>query len=105
MLGKFKIDFLQSAPVSIPLSTSSATAVIPSGSRLIGLTTTANCRFRITPLAQAVAVATDPLLTPNSEIQIFRIDESMDTNVSAILDLSITAPQVPTLSIFRVFEA
>lgn len=101
--NKFKIDY--ATAVNISLSATSATAVLPANTQLVGVTTTANCRFRFSTAALATAVATDPLLTPNSEIQVLRIEYDVDTNVSAILDASAGTPTSPSISIFRVFEA
>jgi hypothetical protein len=100
--SKFNIDY--ASAVNLTLTASSATVALPINSQLIGVTTNVNARFRVTPLAQATAVAADPLLTPNSEIQIIRIGGS-DTNVSAVLDLSVTPAANQFLSCFRVFEA
>lgn len=101
-MGKFNIDY--ASAVNITLTATSATAVLPANSQLVGVTSNVNARFRISPLAQAISVAGDPLLTPNSEIQIIRISGS-DTNISAILDLSVTPAANQYLSCFRVFEA
>lgn len=101
-MGKFNIDY--ASAVNITLTATSATAVLPANSQLVGVTSNVNARFRISPLAQATSVAGDPLLTPNSEIQIIRISGS-DTNISAILDLSVTPAANQYLSCFRVFEA
>jgi hypothetical protein len=98
-LQKLKIDFLGIAPAVITLSASSQTVVLPAGIELLGISTTSNCHFRVTPAAQATALASDPLLTPNSEIQILKINP-VDTNLSVIWDTA-----VGNFSYFRVFEA
>jgi hypothetical protein len=97
-MSKFRIDY--ATAINIAFTSASVTGVIPANSQLIGITCDVPCRFRVSPLAQAVAVATDPLLTPNSEIQIIRL-EGTDTNVSAIADPTTGG----NLSVFRVFEA
>lgn len=104
--GKFKFDY--ATAVNITLTATSATAVLPaspgSGNNLFGISVNAVARFRISPAGQAVAVATDPLITPNSEIIVIRADGS-ETNISAILDLSVTPAANQFLSCFRVYEA
>lgn len=101
-MSKFRIDY--ATAVNLTLTAASATVALPANSQLIGVTTNVNARFRVSPAAQAVAVAADPLLTPNSEIQIIRL-EGYDTNISALLDLSVTPAANQFLSCFRVFEA
>jgi hypothetical protein len=100
--NKFSIDY--ASAINITLTATSATAVLPANSQLVGVTSNVNARFRVSPLALATSVATDPLLTPNSEIQIIRIGGA-DTNISAILDTSVTPAAAQFLSCFRVFEA
>lgn len=100
--SKFRIDY--ASAINLTLTATSATAALPANSQLIGVSTNTNARFRVSPAAQATAVVTDPLLTPNSEIQILRI-EGTDTNISAILDPLISVVANLSLSCFRVFEA
>lgn len=97
--SKYRIDFANA--VTVALGAGSATAALPANSQLVGVSTTGNCHFRISAAAQATAILTDPLLTPNSEIQILRLDGT-DTNISAIQDA--TTPNTGVLSCFRVFE-
>lgn len=97
-MQKFRIDY--ATAINIAVGATSATGVIPSNSQLIGVTCDIPCRFRVSSAAQATAIATDPLLTPNSEIQVIRL-EGTDTNVSVIADPTATG----NLSVFRVFEA
>lgn len=97
-MSKFRIDY--ATAINIAFTVASATGTIPANSQLIGVTCDVACRFRVSSAAQATAVATDPLLTPNSEIQIIRL-EGTDTNVSAIGDPTAGG----NLSVFRVFEA
>lgn len=101
-LGKYTIDY--ASAVNLTLTATSSTVALPANSQLVGVSTAFNARFRISPLAQATSVATDPLLTPNSEIQIIRVG-GYDTNISAILDLSVTPAANQFLSCFRVYEA
>jgi hypothetical protein len=106
MTDKVKIDY--ATAVSIALSGTSGTAALPVvpnvGGNLFAVSCSATCRFRISPAAQATAVATDPMITPNAPVLIVRADGA-DTNISAILDASAGTPTSPSLSICRVFEA
>lgn len=100
--SKFFIDY--ASAVNIALTATSATVALPTNSQLVGVSVNAAARFRISPAAQATAIATDPLITPNSEIQILRL-AGADTNISAVLDLSVTPVANLALSCFRVMEA
>ena len=100
--SKFNIDY--ASAVNLVVSGTSATVALPPNSQLIGVSVNVPVRFRISPAAQATAILTDPLITPNSEIQILRI-EGKDTNISAILDPLTAAVANQAVSCFRVFEA
>ena len=98
-LGKIGIDFNNATSGVLAIGATSVTAALPANCKLLGITTAGNCHFRITPAALATAVGTDPLLTPNSEIQVIVVPGDA-TNISIIQDGTATG----NFSYFRVFE-
>lgn len=94
------IDFNNPSSNTIALG-AVAGAALPANTKLLGITTTGNCHFRL-GVAGVTATITDPLLTPNSEIQVLVVPGDA-TNISVIADAQ--TPNTGVFSFFRVFEA
>lgn len=98
--GQYRYDFAGS--INVAVGAASATAALPANRELFAVSADCNARFRFSTLAQATAVATDPLITANAGTLIIRINPGVEVNVSVIGDPA--APNTGLLSIAPVFE-
>lgn len=100
MLNQLAIDFNNPSSANIALGAASVSAALPANCKLLGVTTTGNCHFRL-GLAGLAAVVTDPMLTPNSEIQIIVVPGDA-TNIAVIQDGQ--TPNTGNFNFFRVMN-
>jgi hypothetical protein len=94
------IDFNNPSSANIALGAASVDAALPANCKLLGVTTTGNCHFRLGPGVQT-AVVTDPMLTPNSEIQIIVVPGDA-THIAVIQDGQ--TPNTGNFNFFRVAQ-
>lgn len=96
--SQYRIDYANAGVLA--LGSTSVTATLPINRELFMVVSAGNAHFRISPAAQATAVATDPMVTAGGDTLIVRINPGVETNISAIQDGSATG----NLSYFPVFE-
>lgn len=99
-LDKMRLDMAAGSSGVIAIGAASVSAALPASTELIALSSSGNAHFRFSSGA-STAVATDPMITSNSQIQLFKLDPSVAITLSAIQDGASTG----NLSWFRVFEA
>ena len=99
MAGPAFFIYFDGSANTVALGATSADIAIPAGSEFVGISTTGNCHFRIGSGVQT-AVATDPLITPNSEIQVVRVTGIPSPHIAVIQDA--VTPNTGVLSVFKV---
>lgn len=97
-----RVDMAAGSSVAIALTAVTASATLPANTELVALSTSGNAHFRFTNGASS-AVVTDPMITANSQIQLFKLDSATTWTLSVISDAVLVTNG--TVSAFRVFEA
>lgn len=83
----------------LALGAASVSATLPANTETVVLSSSGNAHFRFTQGASS-AVATDPMITSNSQMQTFRLPANVIWTLSIIQDAASTG----NLSYFPVYE-
>lgn len=101
MLNQMFIDFNNPTSGNLAIGAAAVSAPLPANTKILGITTVANAHIRLGN-ASVVAVVTDPLVMPQSQI-VFLTVPGDATTISAIQDPA--TPNTGNLNFFSVKEA
>lgn len=83
----------------LAIGAASVSAALPAGTECIVLSASGNAHFRLT-VGASTAVATDPMITSNSQMQTFKLNPTQTWTLSIIQDGASTG----NVSYFPVYE-